>query len=236
MSNVVKNKNLNHLNKLLSRVFPEKKKARSLFVIFFIITFLGLVCVFLSSFFVEEEHWNDITLSISSGIFASGLFATSVEWINIRNKKTLIKMKLTELKFYCHNYIDLISDELFDISESHTYSEWINILLKQYRKDKTIIYGLSSRLDDLIKSASFFLGNEYDDFNNPFPSNETLFEIKRLVIICKSTKNAIFSSNNNEKTLLKHLDVRIPSVIVGLFPDLSGEFNKKTSYERDEKE
>lgn len=234
MSNKDTVRNLNHLNKMLSKIFPKKKKAKNLFPLFSIITCLGLLGVFLSSFFIKEIQWKDIALSISSGLFASGLFATAVEWINIRNRKTLVKMKLSELKYFCSNYIDFISDELFDIDESHTYYEWVDILLNRYKKDKTLLFGISSRIDEIVKSALYFYGNEYDDFNNSLPNKQTMFEIKRLVIMCKSIKNVMNSSTNNEESLSKYLKVRIPSVILGVFPDLSDKFNKKTSYEKDE--
>lgn len=135
-------KNLNHLNKLLKHSFSKKKKAKNIFFVFALLALSGLVGVFISSFLLFEEHWKDILLSICSGVFASGLFATAIEWINIRNKKTFNSLKLSDLKFYCINLIDFIGYDLYDIEEEHTYFEWVDLLLIKYNDNKNVLFGL----------------------------------------------------------------------------------------------
>lgn len=225
-------KNLNHLNKLLNRSFPKEKRAKNLLILFISITLIGLTGVFLSSLLVVNIQWKDVFLSISSGLFASGIFSTALEWINIRNKKVFVTMRLNELKYYCDFFIMFVGDELLNIDEGHTYYEWIDLLLDKYKKDKFVLFELSSRLDNIIKSASFFFSDDYDRFNNPYPDGSVLFQLKRLIIMCNSIKRTISSGDKDTEGLSKYLKKRLPSIIGELFPDLKKNFHKKTSYEK----
>lgn len=222
-------KNLKHLNKLLRKALPEKKKAKNLFCIFLVISLMALICIVLFSFLLNNGSLRDFLLSISSGLFGSGLFATAVEGMNIRNKKSFIDMKLSELKYHISTYIDFISEEMYYENESHSYYEWVDILLTKHN-NKLVLSGLSSRLENIIKCASFFFGERFDGFNNPFPKDGVLFEIKRLLIFCKNATRIISSDEDKGKALEDCLKKRIPSVIINLYPELKDDFDKKTSY------
>lgn len=222
-------KNLKHLSKLFQKALPEKKKAKNLFYLFLVISLTALIGIVLFSFLLNDGPSRDFLLSISSGLFGSGLFATAVEGMNIRNKKSFIDMKLSELKYHISTYIDFISEEMYQENESHSYYEWVDILLTKYN-NKLVLSGLSSRLEIIIKCASFFCGEHFDEFNNPFPKKGDLLEIKRLLIFCKNVTRIISSDEDNVKALEDCLKKRIPSVIVNLFPELKDDFNKNTSY------
>lgn len=215
------------LDKLLKNVLPKQEKSHTLFWIFAAITTIAFAWIFITSFFIKDEKWINVCLSISSGIFASGLFATSVEGMIIRNKRAIIRMKLSSLRFGCSNLIDFIYTGFNDDEEPKNYQKWVEKIISN-RNNMMARDNLFMRLQDIIESCNDFSAKNFDYFDNPFINFSILSEIRSLGFKCRMTQKLIDDSNESVSVILRiHLTQIIPDAIQNIFKNFKSEFTKE---------
>lgn len=214
------------LDKTLKEALPEEKKTFSLFVIFLILTILALGGIFASVFLIPDENWKNVCLSISSGLFGSGFFASAIELLGIRNKKALIDTKLNKIRFSCENLITFISDGFPENTPSKKFKEWVNDII-QNKKNSYLRDNLYSRLFDIIESCNEFSNSNFNRFENPHLSDEKYSYIHSLSFICRLVLQNLDSKEDGVDIILKiNLGENIPKKIGDIFSDLKPRFQE----------
>lgn len=217
------------LDKTLKKSLPKNKKQWNLFIIFCLVTTISLAGVFLFAF-LACGACRDIGLAISSGLFGSGVYATLTELLNIRNNKAKKYELLLGLKFFCINFITFMGYGTGKNEETHNYHEWATIVIDEYLVNGTVPNDLYERLYDIERQCIKFSGKSFHEYDNPYITNNTISTINLLNAWCRRAENALKERGTIKVILEQYLIKVLPRLILGIFPELSDEFDKERSF------